>query len=86
MRSQSSISSSLDSLRSSSKCITDSRLSVSRACSTAVMRPASSRSAPITGWIFSRTVRPCASNSAETESTRNGESGVFVSSTEPGSE
>ncbi len=50
---------------------------------TDAMRPCSSRSIPTTGWSSTRTESSCAASSSMTESTRNGESGVFVSMIEP---
>ena len=47
------------------------------------MRPSASRSVPITGWLTSLTSSPRALSSSDTESTRNGESSQFVSTTVP---
>ena len=72
-----------ESARSTSKCITDSRWLASRPDITRSMRPSSSRIVPTTGCSSRRTPSPRASSSSCTESTRNGESSVFVSTTVP---
>ena len=79
----SAASSSGDAWRPVSKCMTDSRSGDSRAWRTWTIRPSPSRSVPITGWTTRRISRPRALSSSETESTRNGESTVFVSTTDP---
>ena len=48
-----------------------------------MIRPSAPRSVPTTGWITCRTSSPCRWRASETESTRNGESSVFVSTTVP---
>ena len=63
--------------------MTDSRCAASRARPTAVIAPVPSRWTPITGCSSRVTSMPRCSSSPETESTRNGQSSVLVSSTEP---
>ena len=65
--------------------MTDSRRDASRGCSTASIAPSASRSTPTIGCSTRWTASPRARSSALTESTRNGQSSVFVSTTEPGS-
>ena len=69
--------------RSTSKCMTDSRWLASRPESTRSMRPSSSRIVPTTGCSNRLTTRLRAKSSSLTESTRNGESSVLVSITDP---
>ena len=63
--------------------MTDSRCAASRARPTAVIRPSPSRSTPITGCSSRATSSRCDSSAPDTESTRNGQSSVLVSTTEP---
>ena len=70
--------------RSSSKCISDSRWAASRPAITRSRCPSSARAVPIIGCTSSRTPRLRLASSSVTESTRNGESSVFVSMTVPG--
>src|SRR3954452_17361844 len=68
--------------RSRAKCMTDSAVA-SRGWRTATIRPPPSRSVPMIGCTTRAIARPRAASSALTESTRNGRSSVFVSSTAP---
>ena len=62
----------------------DSRRVASRGCRTASIAPSASRSTPTIGCSTRWMPSPRARSSALTESTRNGQSSVLVSTTEPG--
>src|SRR4051812_28158979 len=62
----------------------DSRRDASRGCRTAAMAPSASRSTPTIGWSTRWMPSPRSRRAALTESTRNGQSSVLVSTTEPG--
>jgi hypothetical protein len=64
--------------------MTDSRRVASRGCRTASIAPSASRSTPTIGCSTRRIPIPRPRSAALTESTRNGQSSVFVSTTEPG--
>ena len=64
--------------------MTDSRREASRGCTTSLMAPSLARSTPTIGCSTRWMPRPWARSPALTESTRNGQSSVFVSTTEPG--
>ena len=63
--------------------MTDSVAGASPGCATAVIAPEAARRTPTIGCGLRTTRRPRASSSSLTESTRNGTSGVLVSTTEP---
>ena len=64
--------------------MTDSRREASRGCRIAAIVPFRSRSTPTIGCSTRWMPRPRERSEALTESTRNGQSSVFVSTTEPG--